>query len=288
MTTGHLIPPISINQRPNNLQPHIDQIASYAQENAAIVQADATARKKLRQKQYLFIGIMVLTAFLGFAITISLQMIIFFFIIIIGEGFLMWQVNKIITELRTLEEHPPSDMSGRSTLATWLLSNLSHDLSRRRRMVGVIDLNPTEDLSNLLRTAPGLGNTTVSYYLRRWLDLEVRLIDGNELRLRISERVKVRPGHERRGKISGKTKWKPVKRSQQHRVTVRLQLNPERYSNAATRLPETPWQAGALTVRWATQQSDEIRLMAEVEAEQLTPEMLATMLQAIYQHIVRR
>ncbi|EFO80696.1 hypothetical protein OSCT_1469 [Oscillochloris trichoides DG-6] len=287
MTTGHLIPPISINQRPGHLDPHIARIASYAQENAAVVQADAALRKQLTRKQYLFIGLIIFAGLTGFLLGIGIH-IAFFFVTIIGEGFLMWQVDKIGKQIRALEEHPPTDLSGRCALATWLLSNLKHDLARRRRMVGVLDLNPTEDPANLLRTAPGLGNTTVSYYLRRWLDLEVCLIDGNELRLRISERIKVRPGHERRGSISGKTKWKSVKRVQQHRVTLRLQLNPERYNSVATRLPETPWQAGPMQVRWATQQSDEIRLMAELEAAQLSPEMLVQMLQAIYQHIVRR
>ncbi|WP_129629873.1 hypothetical protein [Candidatus Oscillochloris fontis] len=287
MTTGHLIPPISINQRPDHLDPHIARIASYAQENAVVVQADAALRKQLTREQSIFIGLIIVLGFGGFLIGINIHMI-FFFITIIGEGFMMWYAGKIGKQLRALEEHPPSDLSGRCALATWLLSDLKHDLSRQRRMVGVIDLNPTEDPANLIRTAPGLSNTIVNYYLRRWLDLEVRLIDGNELRLRISERVKVRPGHNRRGSISGKTKWKPVKRSQQQRVTLRLRLNPAHYNSAATRLPATPWKAGPLLVRWATQQGDEIRLMAEVEAAHLTPEMLVAMLQAIYQRIARR
>ncbi|NTW98080.1 MAG: hypothetical protein HGB28_05965 [Oscillochloris sp.] len=287
MTTALPPPQIVINQRPGQIQPYVETLQSYGRANAEALERAALERKKLQNEQRIVSIVGMLVCVLGLFLGGGIHPILFL-ILAVGIGMLIWAAQGPGKRLRAIEECPPPDVTGRCALAAWLLTNLQGDMPTHRRLTGQIELSGIEQGGTLGRTKPGFGNTTVSYTYQRWLDLELRLVDGNELRLRATERLKLRPGHYRKGSVSGKSKWKPAKRSMLQRVSLRLQMNPAVYDTALSRPPPASRRIGGLNVRWTDQHDHELRVVAEAEMDRLPPEEILQLLREIYAGLARR
>jgi hypothetical protein len=86
---------------------------------------------------------------------------------------------------------------------------LKDDMSPGRTMMGWLDLTGAEQESKIVRQKNSPSGRPVVYYQDEWLRLKARLYDGNVLRVSLVQRLKVRKGYYKRGRISGKRKWKP-------------------------------------------------------------------------------
>ncbi|NTV63852.1 MAG: hypothetical protein HGA65_09985 [Oscillochloris sp.] len=287
MTTALPPPQIVINARPYRLQPYLEMLHSYGQTNAEDLARTAQERQRLERQQRILSTTGIISIILGLFVAVTFHPILFL-IVGAGIGLLVWTARGPGQRLRAMEENPIPDVTGRCMLASWLLTNLQPDLRAGQRLSGQIDLSGIEQGGTVGRTMPTAWKATVSYIYQRWLDLDLILLDGNELRLRATERLKLRPGHYRKGSVSGKSKWKPAKRSMRQRVAVRLRLNPAVYDRAASQLPLAARQIGALNVIWTDRQGDDLRVLAEVENDRLAPEELLQLLREIYARLVRR
>ncbi|NTW00797.1 MAG: DUF2207 domain-containing protein [Oscillochloris sp.] len=287
MTTA--LPPaqIVINDRPSHLKQHIDVLQTHHQANATALERYASEHKQLtRTKQILAstgLGLFILGLALGILWNPMLLALM-----LVGVGIFVYIALVFGKRLQALEKTTPPDVTGRCTAASGLLASLHEDLATSRRIEGQIDLRPIEQSCSANRERPGLGGATVSYFQHPWLSLEAHMVDGNKLRLTAIERLKLRTGHYRKGSISGKSKWKPEKRSMHQQIAIRLQINPAIYDSTISKpLPKSS-RVGGFTVLRATIQRDELRIVAEAAGDRLAPEELLQLLHQIYLGLARR
>lgn len=107
--------------------------------------------------------------------------------------------------------------------ASQIIYTLRDDVGRRGRVTGWLDLTGPQQKSKLLRTGRTSSGRTKYYYRDPWLSIKTRLVDGNLLRLTLTERIKVKKGY-----VAGR----------RHQIKVKLVVNPQVYDiGPGQRLP---------------------------------------------------
>ena len=64
-----------------------------------------------------------------------------------------------------------------------VVETLRDDLSPKQNMMGYLDLTGAEKPSKLARTGKGMHQETVKFYRDNWLNLKIKLYDGNVMRV---------------------------------------------------------------------------------------------------------
>jgi len=118
-------------------------------------------------------------------------------------------------------------------LARELIHTLRDDGAPQRQFFGEVDLTGTRKESKVAREVQDALGRTVQYFRDDWLNLKIKMYDGNMLRLMAIRREKVRKSFYKRGQISGKMKLKPEKfKGYLAELRVRLTVNPQVYTIA--------------------------------------------------------
>jgi hypothetical protein len=115
-------------------------------------------------------------------------------------------------------------------LAYTLIETLRDDVSRKRTLLGWLDLTGPERESKKVRSKTSRSGRPVSYYRDEWLQFKARLYDGNVMRLSLIERRKVREGYWKRGVISGKMKFKSGSSASIHQLQLSITMAPGAYT----------------------------------------------------------
>lgn len=140
-----------------------------------------------------------------------------------------WVVGIVMAfRLRGLNmvEYPPY-----YNLARNLIYTLRDDGAPQRQFFGEVDLTGTRQDSKVARESQDALGHIVQYFRDDWLNLKIKLYDGNMLRLLAIRREKVRKSFLKRGQISGKMKVKPPKfKGELSELRLRLTANPQVYS----------------------------------------------------------
>lgn len=92
-----------------------------------------------------------------------------------------------------------------------IILNLRDDVAKKGRITGWLDLTGPRQKSKIARTARSSSGNQKIYYQDTWFQFKTSLIDGNVLRLALTEQQKVKKGVvvERSMKIKGKIVFNP-------------------------------------------------------------------------------
>jgi hypothetical protein len=124
----------------------------------------------------------------------------------------------------------------------------------------------------------------VAFYRDEWLRLKMPLYDGNVLRLSVVERVKAKLGQWKRGRVSGKRKWKPGGTVwDRNELRVAVAVNPEAYEV----LPIQRGQVGRFTVEAAQTAAGRVAFKADTGGAIETEDILGV-LRFAYEHLKPR
>lgn len=114
--------------------------------------------------------------------------------------------------------------------ARQVIHTLRDDIKSGSSFAGHVDLTGLEQPSKIARETKDLLGRTNRLYRDQWLNLKLKMYDGNILRISTINRSKTRMGYWKRGQISGKMKWKPEKfKGSLTEMKVRLAVNPAAY-----------------------------------------------------------
>ncbi len=139
------------------------------------------------------------------------------------------------------------------TEAREIIYTLRDDIKPGSGFLGHVDLTGLEQQSKIAREVKDELGRTNRLYMDPWLNLKLKMYDGNILRLSAVERTKTRLGYWKRGQISGKNKWKPDKfKGRVAELKMRLAVNPEVYEISLQ--PEL--RLGAMVGEYAIAQAD--------------------------------
>ena len=184
---------------------------------------------------------------------------------------------------------PGSDFAPHYQTARDIVYTLRDDVHPRRTLFGHLDLTGWGQESKIARRASNALGRSVVHYRDEWLSLKTKLYDGNMLRMSAIERVKQHAGYFKRGRISGKQKWKPpVMKGDRQELKVRVSVNPDVY----TILPDSPTRAGARIGAYAIDHLDTsggiITLSASSPASKISPDDILGVLRATYALLQRK
>jgi hypothetical protein len=111
-----------------------------------------------------------------------------------------------------------------------IVETLRDDLRPGSGFLGNLDLTGARQSSKVARAANDAAGRTTNYYRDQWINFKAKLFDGNILRVSGIQRLKERNGYWGRGKVSGKSKWKPAKfKGSYQELKVRIAVNSEMY-----------------------------------------------------------
>jgi hypothetical protein len=189
-------------------------------------------------------------------------------------GILRWRARRNPT-------FPPAYSTTREVIDT-----LRDDLSPKQNMLGYLDLTGAEKPSKLARTGKGMHKETVKFYRDNWLNLKLKLYDGNVMRLKAIDRTKAHDGRWKRGR-SGKLKWKGGKIQHEQELDIRLTVNPEVYTIQMPHQRAFP-KIGQYTVSELTNDNGIINLTATTFAVKIEPSEVLGTLRFVYNLLERK
>ena len=161
-----------------------------------------------------------------------------------------------------------------------IIHTLRDDGASKRQFFGEVDLTGTRKDSKVAREVNDALGRTVQYFRDDWLNLKIKLYDGNMLRLLAIRREKVRKGFSKRSRISGKTKWKPEKfKGQLSELRVRLTVNPQLYEIASNPALQVGTKIGGYQIVDLDTSQGIIRLTALTNTQLASEQILAVLKQ---------
>ena len=95
--------------------------------------------------------------------------------------------------------------------ARQVIYTLRDDIKPGSSFAGHVDLTGLNSPARSPARNEDLLGRTNRLYMDQWLNLKLKMYDGNILRARSSQAFATRMGYWKRGQISGKMKWKPEK-----------------------------------------------------------------------------
>jgi len=169
-----------------------------------------------------------------------------------------------------------------------IIKTLQDDIRTGSSFLGHIDLTGLEQKSKIAReNKDALGRTSL-LYRDPWLNLKLKLYDGNILRLSLVERSKTRLGYWKRSRISGKNKWKPPKhKGTLHELNVRLAVNQDAYSVTIPASLRTGTTLGPFSINRIDTTGGILTVQAASSVEPTTQDILV-MLRKIYDSLQRK
>lgn len=178
---------------------------------------------------------------------------------------------------------PPRYQAAREIIHT-----LRDDIRPGTSFLGHIDLTGLEQQSKIARETKDTFGRTNRLYRDQWLNMKLKLYDGNTLRLSLVERNKKRLGYWKRSPISGKNKWKaPKDKGTLHELAIKVAANPELFDL----VPPASLNAGSNLGPFSIQKVDTTGGILSVQATAVSepkPQDTLVMLHTIYDCVQRK
>ena len=212
---------IDFNQRPQAILQSLDDYSAKRQASN-----DLTQRYK-KLPLYIGLGSLPFACLDGAALAAGYPMCVFSLVTVAGLGAAaMAQIY--------LRRRKTGELSSQFQSAYRILYALRDDSNPKRPVFGKMDLTGPEVASKVARETSDTLGRKVQFFRDEWLNIRMKLYDGNMLRLSVVQRSKLRAGYWGRGRVSGKSKWKPPKpKGTYHQLRVRLTVNPAVYDITA-------------------------------------------------------
>lgn len=164
-----------------------------------------------------------------------------------------------------------------------IVETLRDDLRPGTGFLGELDLTGARRASKVARETNDAKGRTTQYFRDQWLNFKAKLYDGNILRVSGIQRVKERKGYYGRGKVSGKSKWKPAKfKGAYQELKVRIAVNPELYSIIPNREIKVNEQIGEYTVNAVDAAGGIVTVLASSPNENVSAESVLGVLKSAY------
>ncbi len=161
---------------------------------------------------------------------------------------------------------------------------LKDDLAPGRTLVGWLDLTGAQQAGKVVQQRTSPSGMPVAFYRDEWLRLKMPLYDGNVLRLSAVERAKAKLGQWKRGRVSGKRKWKAGGTVwDRNELRVAVAVNSEAYEV----LPIQRNQVGKFTVEAAQAAAGRVAFKADT-GEAIETEDILGVLRFAYEHLKSR
>lgn len=202
-----------------------------------------------------------------------------------GAAVVLWLAAIVLGILRWRARRNPT-FPNEYALAREVVDTLRDDLSPKGNFLGFLDLTGAQQPSKLARTGKGMHQETVKFYRDVWLNLKIKLYDGNVMRLNAINRTKAHDGRWKRGR-SGKMKWKGGKTENERELDVRLSVNPDVYEIKMPHQHAFP-KIGQFTVSELTNDGGIINLTASTLAENIQPAEVLGALRFVYNLLERK
>lgn len=164
-----------------------------------------------------------------------------------------------------------------------IVHTLRDDLRPGTGFLGNLDLTGARQPSKVARSANDASGRTTNYYRDQWLNFKAKLYDGNILRVSGIQRLKERNGYWGRGKISGKSKWKPAKfKGAYQELKVRIAVNPEMYKIVKNKEIKVDNQIGDYTINAVDVEGGIITVLASSPRETVSATSVLGVLKSAY------
>lgn len=164
-----------------------------------------------------------------------------------------------------------------------IVETLRDDLRPGSGFLGNLDLTGARQSSKVARAANDAAGRTTNYYRDQWLNLKAKLYDGNILRVSGIQRLKERNGYWGRGKISGKSKWKPAKfKGSYQELKVRIAVNSEMYKIVPNKEIKVNDQIGEYTINAVDTDGGIVTVLASSSHEKVSAESVLGVLKSAY------
>jgi hypothetical protein len=164
-----------------------------------------------------------------------------------------------------------------------IINTLRDDLRPGTGFIGNLDLTGARQTSKVAREANDARGRTTQYFRDQWLNFKAKLYDGNILRVSGIQRLKERKGFTARGKISGKTKWKPAKfKGSYQELKVRIAVNPDVYTIARNSEIKHNNQVGEYTINAVDTEGGIVTVLASSPKENVSAESVLGVLKFAY------
>lgn len=165
-----------------------------------------------------------------------------------------------------------------------MIQTLRDDLRPGTGFLGNLDLTGAKQSSKVARAANDERGRTTNYYRDQWLNIKAKLYDGNVMRVSAIQRVKERNGYWGRGKVSGKSKWKPAKfKGTYQELKVRLAVNPEIYSIVRNNDIKSKTQVGEYTINAVDTEGGLVTVLASSPNENVSSESVLGVMKFAYE-----
>ncbi len=164
-----------------------------------------------------------------------------------------------------------------------IVHTLRDDLRPGTGLLGSLDLTGARQSSKVARQANDTKGRTTQYFRDQWLNLKAKLYDGNILRVSAIQRLKERNGYWGRGKVSGKSKWKPAKfKGSYQELKVRIAVNPGLYEIVRNNEIKADSQIGDYTINAVDAEGGIVTVLASSPRENVSAESVLGVLKSAY------
>jgi len=164
-----------------------------------------------------------------------------------------------------------------------IVQTLRDDLRPGTGFLGNLDLTGARQNSKVARAANDAQGRTTNYYRDQWLNFKAKLYDGNVLRVSGIQRLKERNGYWGRGKVSGKSKWKPAKfKGSYQELKVRIAVNSEMYKIVPNKEIKVNNQIGEYTINAVDTDGGIVTVLASSPRETVNAESVLGVLKSAY------
>jgi hypothetical protein len=164
-----------------------------------------------------------------------------------------------------------------------IVQTLRDDVRPGTGFLGSLDLTGARQSSKVAREAGDARGRTTQYFRDQWLNFKARLYDGNILRVSGIQRLKERKGFTSKGRVSGKTKWKPAKfKGSYQELKVRIVVNPEVYKIVRYSGSEPKSQIGEYTVNAVDTEGGILTILASSPKENVSAQSVLGVLKFAY------
>jgi len=94
------------------------------------------------------------------------------------------------------------------SIARTIFETIRDDVAPKRTLMGLLDLTGMHQPSKVYQERTSGSGMPIAFYRDEWLRMKMQLYDGNVMRVSVVERSKSKLGRWKRGRTSGKMKWK--------------------------------------------------------------------------------
>jgi hypothetical protein len=265
---------ISISDKPRAILSAMDNLLHKREENTAFVQ-----RRRPIVRLLFLVGLAL----------IAIDLLLGYGQFYLGAAGILTWIAAIVMSSRLNRARSSNDFSPLFKTAHEVIYTLRDDLSPGRNFLGQLDLTGSEQASKAARETHNALGLTVAYYRDEWLSLKAKLYDGNMLRLSAVHRIKVRKGYFKRGRISGKQKWKPPKyKGDVQDLNVRIAVSPQAYDIGGVAALKPGTRIGAYSIVAADTGGGIVSISARTMSSTVTSADVLALLRAAYDLLKRK